>query len=77
MALETLKNRLIHRIQEIEDEQKIQKIFSYIENMEEDPMPAKEMKHAELLAIAQAESDISEGRLIREEDAELQVKKWL
>ncbi|MDX1591659.1 MAG: hypothetical protein R3283_06845 [Balneolaceae bacterium] len=77
MALDTLKNRLIHRIQEIEDEQAIQKIFSYIENMEKDPLPPSEMKHDELTAIAQAESDIAEGRLISEEEAEQQVKKWL
>ena len=75
MALETLKNRLIHRIQEIEDEQTIQKVFSYIENMQEEPLPPTEMKHAELLAIAEAESDIAEGRLIREEEAEMQVKQ--
>ncbi|PWN05371.1 hypothetical protein [Rhodohalobacter mucosus] len=77
MALETLKNRLIHRIQEIEDEQAIRKIFSYIENMQEEPVSPVEMEHSELLAIVQAEDDVVEGRLIREEDAEKQVKKWL
>lgn len=77
MALETLKNRLIHRIQEIEDEQAIRKIFSYIENMQEEPPAPAEMEHSELIAIVQAEDDVAEGRLIREEDAEKQVKQWL
>ena len=77
MALETLKNRLIHRIQEIKDEQAIRKIFSYIENMQEEPASPVEMEHSEILAIVQAEDDVAGGRLIREEDAEKQVKKWL
>lgn len=77
MALETLKNRLIHHIQDIEDEQAIRKIFSYIQNIEEEPASPVQMEHSELLAIVQAEDDVAEGRLIREEDAEKQVKKWL
>jgi len=77
MALETLKNRLIHRIQDIDDDQVIRKIFSYIENMQEDQASPVEMEHSEMLAIVQAENDVEEGRLIREEDAEKQVKKWL
>lgn len=77
MALETLKSRLIHRIQEISDERIIQKIFSYIENMEEDPSEPSELNHSELMALVQAEEDIADGKLISEDEAEQQVKKWL
>jgi hypothetical protein len=77
MALETLKSRLIHRIQEIEEEQIIQKIFSYIENLENEPMGPVELNHDDLVAIAEAEEDVADGKLISEEEAEAQVKKWL
>lgn len=77
MALETLKSRLIHRIQEIEDEHIIKKIFSYIENMDDDPIGPVELNHNDLVAITEAEEDVADGKMISEEEAEAQVKKWL
>jgi hypothetical protein len=77
MSLDTLKSRLIHRIQEIENEHLIQKLFSVIESFaDEIPEPVK-LDHSDLVAIVKAEEDIAEGKLILDEQADLQVKKWL
>lgn len=77
MSLETLKSRLIHRIQEIDNEHLIQKLFSVIEGFEEDIPEPVELSHSDLVAIVKAEEDVADGKLILDEQADLQVKKWL
>jgi hypothetical protein len=77
MSLETLKTRLVHRIQDIENEHLIQKLFSVIESFGDEFPEPFELVHSDLVAIVKAEEDIADGKLIIDEEADLQVKKWL
>ncbi len=77
MSLDALKSRLIHRIQDIDSEQLIQKLFSTIESHDGDIPDRVQLSQSDLMAIFKAEEDITEGRLILDEQADLQVKKWL
>ncbi len=77
MAIDSLKLRLIKRIEEIDDESVIKKLFTTLENQELISEDSVELSHEEDLAIDRAEKDIREGNLLSEKDAEKKIKQWI
>ncbi|TVR36731.1 MAG: hypothetical protein EA390_00480 [Balneolaceae bacterium] len=77
MAIDTLKSRLIRRIEEIDDEAVIKKLFTTLENQELISEDYMELSNEEDLAIDRAMKDIQEGNLLREKDAEKKIKQWI
>lgn len=77
MAIDTLKSRLIRRIEEIDDESVIKKLFTTLENQKVSSDDFIELSNEEDLAIDRAEKDIREGNLLSEKDADKKTKKWI
>jgi hypothetical protein len=77
MAIDTLKSRLIRRIEEIDDESIIRKLFTTLESQEIISDDFIELSNEEDLAIDRAMKDIREGDLLSEKDAEKKTKQWI
>jgi len=77
MSIDALKSRLIKRIEEINDESVIKKLFTTLENQELISDDDIELSNEEDIAIDRAEKDIREGNLLSEKDAEKKTKQWI
>ena len=77
MSIDALKSRLIKRIEEIDDESVIKKLFTTLENQELISDDDIELSNEEDIAIDRAEKDIREGNLLSEKDAEKKTKQWI
>lgn len=77
MELNKLKQYLIERIREIEDEETIRDIYQFID---ENKMQVREpslLTDLEKKALQKAERDIKNGDVLTEEDANREIKNWL
>lgn len=77
MDLNKLKQYLIERINEIEDEETIRDIYQVIEENKMQVREPVQLTDLEKKALQKAERDINNGDVLTEEEANREIKNWL